>query len=50
LPTSITGWSAVKANTWSATAAAATVPAEAFRNCRRDKNIVDTSLNVNESE
>jgi hypothetical protein len=39
----MTGWSAVNARTLSATAAAATVPAVIFRNCLRDKNIVDTS-------
>jgi hypothetical protein len=35
----MTGCSAVSANARSAMAAAATVPAETFKNCRRDKNI-----------
>jgi hypothetical protein len=39
----MTGCSAVNARTLSATATAATVPAETFKNCLRDKNIVDTS-------
>jgi hypothetical protein len=40
----MTGWSAVNASTWSATATAATVPAETFKNCLRDKNMGDTSF------
>jgi hypothetical protein len=39
----MTGWSAVKAKTLSATAIAATVPAEIFKNCLRDAYIVATS-------
>jgi hypothetical protein len=39
----MTGCSAVKASALSAIAAAATVPAVTFKNCRRDKNIVNTS-------
>src|SRR6266550_5797445 len=35
----MTGCSAVNASTWSATATAATVPAETFKNCLRDKNM-----------
>jgi hypothetical protein len=42
----MTGWSAVNARTWSATATAATVPAVTFKNCRRDKNMDATSLSV----
>jgi hypothetical protein len=36
----MTGCSAVNARTLSATATAATVPAEIFKNCRRDKNMM----------
>jgi hypothetical protein len=39
----MTGWSAVNASTWSATATAATVPAVTFKNCLRDKNMGHTS-------
>jgi hypothetical protein len=39
----MTGWSAVNARTLSATATAATVPTETFKNCRRDKNMNNTS-------
>jgi hypothetical protein len=35
----MTGCNAVSASALSAMAAAATVPAETFKNCRRDKNI-----------
>jgi hypothetical protein len=39
----MTGWSAVNARTLSATATAATVPAETFKNCLRDTNMGNTS-------